>query len=128
MKQFILLAVILFSISAQGQDCSQEMLKQKAGTWKAGLKGSIVNVNAADLAKEKAVTAGIHKMINSGYTPMGCQVLYSTAFGKDMTSGQTWIADPYYYSMYILRYLCDQQSTDKTKYYVDDATPTTVNI
>ncbi len=128
MKQFILLAVILFSISAQGQECSKEILKQKAGTWKAGLKGSIVNVTATDLSKEKAVTAGIHKMVNSGYTPMGCQVLYSTAFGKSLTEGQTWIADPYYYSLYILRYLCDQQSTDKTKYYVDYATPTTVNI
>ncbi len=128
MKQFILLTVILFSISSHGQQCSQEMLKQKAGTWKAGLNGSIVNVTAADLAKEKAVMASIHKMINTGYSPKGCQILYSTTFGKGVATGQTWIADPYHYSMYILRYLCDQQSTDKSKYYVDYATPTTVKI
>jgi hypothetical protein len=30
--------------------------------------------------------------------------------------------------MYILRYLCDRNSGDKSKYYVDAATPTTVNI
>jgi hypothetical protein len=101
---------------------------QKPGTWKAGMKGSIVNINAADLVKEKAVTAAIHKMVSSNYKPKGCQVLYSSVFGKSMANGQTWIADPYYYSMYILRFLCDQQSTDKSKYYVDISTPTTVNI
>jgi len=30
--------------------------------------------------------------------------------------------------MYVLRYLCDPNSADKSKYYVDYATPTTVNI
>ncbi len=128
MKYIILFPVILFTISSSAQDCSKELLKQKAGTWKAGMKGSIVNVSAVDLVKEKAVTAAIHKMINTGYSPKGCQVLYGTTFGKSMANGQTWIADPYYYSMYILRFLCDQQSADKTKYYVDHATPTTVNI
>ena len=59
---------------------------------------------------------------------MGCQILFATSFGKPALAGQTWLADPYSYSMYILRYLCDQQSTDKSKYYVDYATPTTVNI
>lgn len=128
MKFFILFPVILFSIFSSAQECIKELQKQKPGTWKAGMNGSIVNVSAADLVKEKAVTAHIHKMVSSNYKPMGCQVLYSTVFGKSMANGQTWIADPYYYSMYILRYLCDQQSADKSKYYVDHATPTTVNI
>lgn len=128
MKFFILFPVILFSIFSSAQECTKELLKQKPGTWKAGMKGSIVNVSAADLVKEKAITAAIHKMVSSNYKPIGCQVLYSTVFGKSMANGQTWIADPYYYSMYILRFLCDQQSADKSKYYVDHATPTTVNI
>jgi hypothetical protein len=42
--------------------------------------------------------------------------------------GQVYKADPYYYTMFILRYLCDQNSADKSKYYVDISTPTTVNI
>ena len=49
-------------------------------------------------------------------------------WAKSKVSGQTWIADPYYYSMYVLRYLCDPDSKDKSKYYVDYSTPTTVNI
>lgn len=128
MKYIILTLAIFSVISSRAQDCTKELLKQKPGTWKAGMKGSIVNVSVADLAKEKAVTAAIHKMVNTVYSPKGCQILYGTTFGKSMATGQTWIADPYYYSMYILRYLCDQQSKDKTKYYVDHATPTTVNI
>ena len=128
MKFFILFPVILFSIFSSAQECTKELLKQKPGTWKVGMKGSIVNVSAADLVKEKAVTAAIHKTITTSYIPKGCQVLYGTTFGKSQANGQTWIADPYYYSMYILRFLCGQQSADKSKYYVDHATPTTVNI
>ncbi len=129
MKSLILLpALLLLSIHAFPQDCSKEILAQKPGTWKAGQQGSIVNVTASDLAKEKAVLAGIHKMISSDYSPTGCQVLYSTVYGKVPSEGQVFRADPYYYSMYILRYICDQNSADKSKYYVDVSTPTTVNI
>lgn len=128
MKYKLIFSIIIFSVAASAQDCSKELLAQKPGTWKAGLKGSIVNVSSADLVKEKAVLGTIHKMVNTGYSPKGCQVLYGTTFGKSIATNQSWIADPYYYSMYILRYLCDQQSADKSKYYVDYATPTTVNI
>jgi len=128
MKYKIIIACMLFSISSSAQDCSTEILRKKPGVWKSGTQGSITNVSTADLAKEKAVLAGIHKMVSSGYSPEGCQVLYSTSFGKSLAAGQIWIADPYYYSMYILRYLCDQQSADKSKFYIDYSTPTTVNI
>jgi len=128
MKYLIIPAVLCLSMKAFTQECSKELLKEKAGTWKAGQQGSIKNVSAADLPRERSVIASIHKMVSTHYTPKGCQVSYSTVFGKYPAAGQTWIADPYYYSMYILRYLCDQQSTDRTKYYVDHATPTTVNI
>jgi hypothetical protein len=110
------------------QDCTQELLAQKPGTWKVGMKGSIAGVTAADLAKEKAVMADIHKMVSSNYSPTGCQLLYGTAYGKYPLEGQKFVADPYTYSMYILRYLCDRNSEDKSKYYVDISTPTTVNI
>lgn len=129
MKSLTLLsAIMLLSIHAFPQDCSKEILAQKSGTWKAGQQGSIVNVTASDLTKEKSVLANIHKMISSGYNPMGCEVSYSTVYGKVPLDGQVFKADPYHYSMYILRYLCDENSADKSKYYVDVSTPTTVNI
>jgi hypothetical protein len=123
-----LLGLSILSNSSLAQECSKELLIQKSGTWKVGTQGSIVNVSAADLAKEKSTLSGIHKMVAAQYKPTGCQVLYSTSWAKSRTDGQTWIADPYYYSMYVLRYLCDAASNDKTKYYVDHSTPTTVNI
>jgi hypothetical protein len=127
-KYSFVIAVLFFSMHVFSQECTKELLKQKPGTWKAGPQGSIVNVKPADLAKEKAVIAGIHKMISAGYKPTGCQVSYSTVYGKGLSAADNWIADPYHYSMYILRYICDAQSTDKSKYYVDISTPTTVNI
>lgn len=128
MKSFIIICAILYSLTLTAQDCTQEYLAQKTGTWKIGMKGSIANVTAADLAKEKAVLANIHKMVSSNYNPIGCEINYSTVFGKYPMEGQVYKADPYYYTMYILRYLCDQNSADKSKYYVDISTPTTVNI
>ena len=120
--------IILVAFSATAQDCSKEILASKPGTWKAGPTGSIVNVAAADLVREKAVLAGIHKMISSAYSPVGCQLSYDYVYGKYTFPGQIWMADPYYYSMYILRYLCDGNSADKSKYYVDISTTTTVDV
>ena len=130
MKKYFLLflSTFIFALAPSAQDCSKELLAQKPGTWKAGPQGSIHNVSAADLVKEKAVIAGIHKMISSKYSPVGCQVSYSTVYGKIPFTGQVWKADPYYYAMYILRYICDGNSVDKSKYYVDISTTTTVNI
>lgn len=128
MKYIFVTLVVFISMRAFAQDCSKEALRRKPGTWKTNLQGSIKNVSAGDLAKEKAVIAAIHKMIQTNYNPTGCQVAYSTVYGKYPSPGQNFIADPYYYSMYILRYLCDQNSADKSKYYVDISTTTTVNI
>jgi hypothetical protein len=128
MNYLALLFFLFHTLSSMAQDCSQEALAQKPGTWKAGMKGTIAGVTTTDLAKEKAVLAGIHKMVSSNYSPTGCQLLYATAFGKYPLEGQKYVADPYYYDMYILRYICDGNSEDKSKYYVDISTPTTVNI
>jgi hypothetical protein len=125
------LTFLVFTSMAQGQlagECSAAKLIQLPGTWKAGPQGSVVNVTAADLTKEKAVLASVRNMVSENYNPMGCEVNYSTVFSKYPSAGQTFIADPYHLAMYILRFLCDGNSTDKSKYYVDVSTPTTVNI
>jgi hypothetical protein len=128
MKYILLIALLLCSLLSFPQDCTKELLAKKPGIWKTNQQGSIHEVGAADLAKEKAVIAGIHKMISSQYKPVGCEAAYSTVYGKNTIPGQLWIADPYYYMIYILRYVCDQNSTDKSKYDVDISTSTTVTI
>jgi hypothetical protein len=124
----LLLSLYVFPQGSTGERCTKELLRQLPGTWKAGPQGSIHNISATNLTKEKLITAAIHKMVSTNYKPTGCQISYSTAFGKDPGTGQTFIADPYHYTMYILRYLCDPASSDKSKWYVDISTPTTVNI
>jgi len=128
MNYSLLFTALLFTISSAAQDCSKESLRTKPGTWKAGPAGSVSNVTPADLAKEKAVVASIQSMITENYKPTGCQIQYSRVFGKGNVPGQNWVADPYQFGMYVLRYLCDQRSPDKSKWYVDTATPTTVYI
>lgn len=128
MKHLFMAVAILFSVTAYSQDCTKALLAEKPGKWKAGQQGSINNITATDLMKEKAVLATIHKMLVENYKPTGCDISYSTVYGKSLNAGQNWIADPYHYALYVLRYLCDGNSSDKSKYYVDVSTPTTVNI
>jgi hypothetical protein len=128
MKTIALFTIMLFALSSTAQDCSEELLAQKPGTWKAGQQGFIENVTAPDLAKEKAVIASIHKMVFSNYKPTGCEVSYSNVYGKHPGTGQSWIGDPYHYVMYILPYLCDSRSADKSKYTVAIASATNVEI
>src|ERR1035437_8524552 len=126
MKYLILFALLFFSFHAFTQDCTKELLAQKPGTWKAGQQGSIHGVSPADLVKEKSVLASIHKLVNTNYSPKGCQVLYSNAYSKYPSDGDVWIADPYHYTMYILPFLCDTKSADKSKYTVAIASATNV--
>lgn len=128
MNKYCFALILLSATSVFSQDCTKELLRQKPGKWKAGPQGSITNVASADLVKEKAVIGAIHKMVSGNYKPTGCEISYSTVFGKHLSAAQSWIADPYHYAMYVLRYLCDEQSADKSKFYVDYSTPTTVNI
>ena len=130
MRKYVLLflGMVIITASSSAQDCNKEMLLQKPGTWKIGQQGSINNVSAANLVKEKLVLAGIHQMILAGYKPMGCQVNYSTVYGKNPGEGQNWMADPYHYAMYILPFRCDQLSADKSKYYTDVSSATHVTI
>jgi hypothetical protein len=128
MKTIVLFTFVLAALYSSAQDCSKELLAQKSGTWKAGPQGSINNIAATDLVKEKAVLASIHKMLNTNYKPTGCEVSYSTVYGKHPDAGQTWLSDPYHYAMYILPYLCDSRSADKSKYTVAIASATNVEI
>lgn len=128
MKYVILVSTILLALSTEAQDCTKQLLRNKPGTWKAGRQGSIVNVTAKDLTKERSVMAAVHKMIASNYNPTGCQVSYSTVYGKQLSAANNWIADPYHYSMYILPYVCDNNSADKSKYHAAISSATSVDI
>ncbi len=128
MKYIFLPTALFFSFHAFAQDCSKELLREKPGTWKANQQGTIANVKATDLTKEKSVIAAIHKMVSTHYEPKGCQVAYSTVYGKYPDAGQSFIGDPYHYAMYILPFLCDPNSKDRSKFYVAISTTTTVDI
>lgn len=126
MKYLLWYLMMLLSVDLCAQDCDPEQLNKKPGIWKAGIPGSIRNVTAADLAREKAILTAIHKNISSNFSPVGCQITYSNTLGNHLPAGENWVADHYYYSMYILRYLCN--NNEPKKYYTDYSTPTTVTV
>lgn len=124
--------LILFSnlTVAEAQTCSETVLATKTGVWKASpLKGSTNRVSPADLTREKSVLATVHKTVAANYTPTGLEALYSNSFGgADPSAGKNWVADHYGYSLYMLAFLCDPASADKSKSYTAVATATTLNI
>jgi len=129
MKYIFFLFLILKVYSINAQDCDQKLLAQKPGYWKAGIRGSTYLVSAADLKKETAVLASIHTMISAKYIPVGCQALYTNHFsGTNPAAGKNWVADFFGYTIYPLRFLCDPASTDKSKWYVNIATSTVLDI
>jgi len=120
---------MICSLISVAQDCTPEALLKRPGVWKAGMGGSIHGVSAKDLLREKATLASIHKMIQANSTPQGCQFLYTNALTGFMPgTGRNWIADFYDYTIYVLPYLCDPASSDKTKSYTAVATATILNV
>jgi len=116
--------IVSLSLTAISQECTPEMMAKKPGTWKAGIAGSVRNVTPAELAKEKAVLAAIHKMVSASYKPIGVSPTYSNAFaGPDANSGKNWIAGYYWYSVYMLNFFCNNN-----KPTINPSTATTLNI
>jgi len=127
LKHILLIAGLsLVTLEGYTQDCVQKELHKKPGTWKEGIKGSTNNVTAANLAKEKEVVQSIFSTIKEGYSPVGCEVTHSGSYGYNDAEGKNWVADPYKFRAYFLRYLCDPN--DKQKSYVDISTGTILSI
>jgi hypothetical protein len=118
--------VVVLSFYGISQPCNQEELFRIPGEWKAGLKGSTMNVSKENLVKETQTVQSILEIFKSGYSPMGCRVSYSGVYGFNPNSGKNWIANPYGLSMFFLRYLCEHDNSGK--YYVDVSTPTSLDV
>ena len=67
MKWIILLACMQ-AAAAAAQDCTTETVLNKAGSWKAGSKGS-ESGTAVEIAAEKKTVTAQHTMIRSKYVP-----------------------------------------------------------
>jgi hypothetical protein len=126
-----LLSVILISctLCSFSQECTPEALAIRPGSWKAGMSGSTPNVTAAELTKEKATLAKVHAMIAAVYKPTGAQALYANSFsGPNPYNGKNWVAGQFCYSIYVLRFFCDKNNADKSKFTINPSTATTLNI
>ncbi|HBE40328.1 MAG TPA: hypothetical protein DDW27_03850 [Bacteroidales bacterium] len=116
----------MITLFVSAQPCVREELQKKPGVWKEGIKGSTNNVTPANLTKEKEVVQSIFAMIKEGYNPVGCEVTHTGVYGYNAAEGKNWVADPYKFRAYFLRYLCDPN--DRQKSYVEISTPTMLSI
>jgi hypothetical protein len=119
MKYIVLIFVMLFSLASSAQDCTEELLLQKSGTWKE-TSGGVPGIAAADLAREKKVVTSLHTMIKSKYTPLGVKIDFGGAYESPYPN---MLANCYYYHIMAFDFYCDG-NTIKT----DDETSTTFQI
>ncbi len=123
MKIGSLLVLLLGWQLLSGQKCTDEAMAAKTGKWKPGIQGSIRNIAKADLVKEKSLLLAMQKKAGLQHVPAGLEIVYSTSWNKDNTSG--YFADPYSLSMYLLRYLCDDSPKG---FYVEYSSATNVVV
>ena len=127
MKASILLLFCVFAISSvNAQDCDPREIAKLPGTWKAGMAGSVQNVSSANLAKEREFLTRIRNIISSKYSPVGLEVNYSKSFGYNEYTGKNWTADPYSYSMFLLKYECGKSKRNNQNYQPADESATQV--
>jgi hypothetical protein len=119
MKYLALVLIMFCSLSLSAQDCSEELLLQKAGTWKE-TSGSTPGISASDLAREKKVIASLHNMIKSKYIPMGVKINFGGAYESQYPN---MLVNSYYYHIMAFGFHCNNNIV-KT----DDETSTTFQI
>ncbi|MDO8967522.1 hypothetical protein [Algoriphagus sp.] len=126
-KRFVFL-LFFFSASTAGksQDCDPTQLATIPGTFKAGIAGSVQNVSKTDLVKEKETLSKINQKISSDFSPVGMEITYSNAFGYNEFYGKNWVADPYIYSLYFLRYVCGTSAKNNRNYQPEISSNTQV--
>ncbi|CAN5456249.1 hypothetical protein BH10ACI3_BH10ACI3_21870 [soil metagenome] len=126
---FLTLSIVFPGI-ALAQDCTQAALAQKPGVLTASnLSGSTPGVKPSDLLREKAVLMSVHKMVAAAYDPKGVEGNYSFHFrGITGAPSQDKIADTFGYSIYLLKYICDKENSDRSAFRVRTDSPTVLRI
>ena len=103
-KNFLLFfSLSLLAFSSSAQDCTNESLLQKPGTWKES-SGGTSNVSATDLPREKKVLTAINTMIKSKYAPLGVSAFMNESYDRPES---IMTCNSYRYSILPLNYYCD---------------------
>jgi len=122
----ILSQMLMFAGPSYSQPCVEAELLKLPGEWKAGMKGSIMNVSKESLTKEMQTVQSIFEIFKAGYSPMGCIVHYSGVYGFNTAYGKNWIANPYALSTFFLAYACKPDNSGE--HWVNSSTSTSLHV
>ena len=108
---------ILVGEAVNAQDCDPAELAKIPGSWRAGQDGSIHNVTASDLAKERELLAKIHESVKAKYSPIGGIISHTYVYSVPLLEGKNWVSNPYSYNFRFLEYLCERNPIANRTYY-----------
>jgi hypothetical protein len=104
MKYLIISCLLFASLKVSAQDCTEAVIRQKPGTWKEGMKGSVSGIPATDLDKERKIVAALHTLIKSKYAPIGVEADFNGSYD---TPDQDMRVNYYDYNIYFMHYFCE---------------------
>jgi hypothetical protein len=104
MKYLIISCLFFASLRISAQDCTEASILQKPGVWKEGMKGSVLNVQPADLERESKVVAAIHMMVKSKYSPIGVEADFNGSYDRPDADVPV---NLYNYNIYFMHYFCE---------------------
>jgi len=106
MRIYLFLGALLLALSSYAQDCTNDSLLQKPGTWEE-TSGSISGITSADLAREKKVESSINSMIKSKYSPMGLKIKFGGAYESSYPFRPV---NSYYYHIRAFQFYCEENT------------------
>ncbi len=123
-KLLILLSLLTVCASAQTQNCtSDEELINYPGKFRPGRGGSISNVSATSLAKQKMNVANFVKRLQQNLNLQGFNIIYSGVYGHGYTElEKKRKADEYSVSMPLMQLYCENgqiKEPHETGYWIN---------
>ncbi len=79
MNRLLFFFLCIVAIPANAQNCNDNDVTSMPGTWREGLKGTQTG-GAAEIAKEKRLTALLHDNFKRKYSPVGVEATYYSAY------------------------------------------------
>ncbi|NRF40078.1 hypothetical protein [Pedobacter foliorum] len=112
MKTYLtaILIMLMATIHLKAQRRFETDLIKEPGIWKNRALGNSISGTAAEVAKEKTITAAIHNMVKQSFSPMGMLADYSFSYVKNNPPNP---CNYFSYQVYFLKYNLNEAGSAK---------------
>jgi len=103
--------MLMATVQLKAQRRFDADLIKEPGIWKTSTLGNSISGTAAEVAKEKTITAAIHNMVKQNFTPMGMLASYGFSYVKNDPPNPS---NHFSYQIYFLKYILNEAGSTKS--------------